>query len=104
MQNMYILVKFRLASAYEDKFRQHTNEYYGKIAKSIEEKYGALSFKTFIQMILDKPGCRLKKIGRCDNHWKTYLSKCGYCDLHYQYFVRSVLSGQWKYSTTLTYS
>ena len=79
---------FRLVSAYEDKFK-HENEYYRTIGNRIEKKYGALNFKTFIRMILDEPGCRLEKIGYCDNHWKTYLSKCGYCDVQYQYFVRS---------------
>ena len=79
---------FRLVSAYEDKFK-HENVYYGQIGRKIRLKYGALNFQTFIRMILDEVGCRLEKVGYCDNHWKTYLSKCGYCDIQYQYFVRS---------------
>ena len=40
-------------------------------------------------MILDEKGCRLESIGYCDNHWKTFLSKCGYCDVQYQFVVRA---------------
>ena len=85
-------MNFRLVSAYEDKFRHHENPYYVEIGRNIQKKYGDLNFKTFVQMILDEPGCRLEDIGYCDNHWKTYLSKCGYCDLQYQYYVRSELA------------
>jgi len=78
----------RLVSTFEDKFL-HENYYYEEIGRNIQQKYGELTFKNFIQMILDDAGCRLESIGYCDNHWKTFLSKCGYCDVQYKYFVRS---------------
>ena len=85
---IYIYWIPRLVSTFEDKFL-HENYYYEEIGRNIQQKYGELTFKNFIQMILDDAGCRLESIGYCDNHWKTFLSKCGYCDVQYKYFVRS---------------
>ena len=76
-------------SAFEDKF-MHFNKYYKKaFADPIKAKYGEVSFKTFVQYILDDKGCR--KMTKCslDTHWLPFYINCGYCSLHYKYFVRS---------------
>ena len=80
---------FSLVSAFEDKF-MHLNKYYKKaVADPIKAKYGEVSFKTFVQYILDDKGCRMMTKCSLDTHWLPFYINCGYCSLKYKYFVRA---------------
>ena len=83
------LLIFRLVSAFEDKF-MHFNTYYKKaFADPIKAKYGEVSFKTFVQHILDNKGCKMRIKCSLDTHWLPFYINCGYCSLRYKYFVRA---------------
>ena len=83
------LLIFSLVSAFEDKF-MHFNKYYTKaLAKPIKAKYGEMSFRTFVQHILDNKGCRTRTKCSLDVHWMPFYINCGYCSLKYKYFVRA---------------
>ena len=70
----------------------HLNKYYKKaVADTIKAKYGEVSFKTFVQYILDDKGCRMKTKCSLDTHWLPFYINCGYCSLRYKYFVRADL-------------
>ena len=41
-------------------------------------------------MLVQAAGC--ERLSMCDinNHWRPFVSRCGYCDLAYRYIARSV--------------
>ena len=68
----------------------HFNKYYKKaFADPILAKYGEVSFKTFVQHILNNKGCRMRIKCSLDTHWLPFYINCGYCSLRYKYFVRA---------------
>ena len=63
--------------------------YSAKYGKLLRQKYGDISFKSFIMMILDNKKCQ-QNVSECnlDVHWKPFYSRCCYCCLPYKYFVK----------------
>ena len=85
---LILKVLFRIVSAYEDKILKYNKHYTPAVVTPMINKYGDTTFKSFVRMILDDPGC--PDMSRChlDVHWQPYYANCCFCRVHYKYFVR----------------
>jgi len=77
----------RLASAYQDKFL-HGND--AEQVRKGKPVYRALlkhniSFPAFAQLVLSTAAQNCANLTNCtiDEHWRPYISQCGYCDVDY---------------------
>ena len=84
----YIL---RLVSAYQDKLVDQADKFYKRVVDHIVHKYGAVTFKNFVEMILSKARrhCRQMKDCRLDKHWRPFISRCGYCNVPYKVIAKA---------------
>ena len=76
----------RIVSAYQDKIVDGTT-----LKKSLQKKYGGVSFNDFTNMILDDSDKKCQKPNKChmNVHWKPFISRCGYCDIAYNIIVKA---------------
>ena len=76
----------RIVSAYQDKIVDGTT-----LKKSLQKKYGGVSFIDFTNMILDDSDNKCQKLNKChmNVHWKPFISRCGYCDIAYNIIVKA---------------
>ena len=53
--------------------------------------FGGGSFVHFAKMILDKAAKRCQEMIPCrlNNHWRPFISRCGYCDIPYNIIVKA---------------
>ena len=67
---------------------KYNTHYTPAVVTPMINKYGDTSFKSFVRMILDDPGCQ--DMSRChlDVHWQPYFANCCFCRVPYKYFVR----------------
>jgi len=80
----------RLVSAYQDKVIDRP---VGSIIKSLKNNYGQTTFESFAYLVIksaSKNEC-LKTYGNCkfNNHWKPYISRCGYCEIPYKIIAKA---------------
>ena len=55
------------------------------------EMFSGVSFIHFVKMILDKGAKNCQEMNQCNlnNHWKPFISRCGYCDIPYNIIVKA---------------
>ena len=66
----------RLVSAYQDKLvEQGKDKFYGRVVDFIVHKYGKVTFKNFVDMVLDKARRDCKEMTKCalDKHWRPFI-------------------------------
>ena len=80
-------------SAYQDKIVDKGEKYvnFEKYVKPLIGMFGGGSFVHFAQMILDKAAKRCQEMIPCrlNNHWRPFISRCGYCDIPYNIIVKA---------------
>ena len=82
---------FRLVSAYQDKLVEQGDMFYRRVVDYIVHKYGVVTFKNFVEMVLDKARRNCQKMNKCamDVHWKPFISRCGYCNVPYKVIAKA---------------
>ena len=78
---------FRLVSAYQDKL---VDQNYGGYRDYITRNFGGVSFKTFVQMVIERSEKMCQKLSKCDldRHWRPFISRCGYCTINYKVIAK----------------
>ena len=69
-------------SAYQDKFVDKEYDLY----KSKYVAFGERSFENFIKMVIKSHRKNCNDMNNCmvNVHWRTYISRCGFCNIPYQ--------------------
>ena len=77
-------------SAFQNKLIDRQDNY-GKFIEDIINTYGELNFENFAQMVIKKSQKYCRRLNKCglDEHWKPFLSRCGYCDVPYKVIAKA---------------